>query len=54
MASALNAESAAHVRRVELMSDHYYPQRPGPNPTILMRQLYGRDIAFTVVFTHPV
>ena len=30
---------------VELFSDHYYPQRPGPNPTLLMRQPYGRDIA---------
>ena len=39
---------------VELVSDHYYPQRPGPNPTILMRQPYGRDIASTVVYAHPI
>ena len=39
---------------VELVSDHYYPQRPGPNPTLLMRQPYGRDIASTVVYAHPV
>jgi hypothetical protein len=38
---------------VELVSDHYYPQRPGPNPTLLMRQPYGRDIASTVVYAHP-
>jgi putative CocE/NonD family hydrolase len=39
---------------VELVSDHYYPQRPGPNPTLLMRQPYGRDIASTLVYAHPV
>ena len=39
---------------VELVSDHYYPQRSGPNPTLLMRQPYGRDIASTVVYAHPV
>jgi hypothetical protein len=38
---------------VELISDHYYPQKAGPNPTILMRQPYGRDIASTVVYAHP-
>jgi putative CocE/NonD family hydrolase len=39
---------------VELVSDHYYPCEPGPNPTLLMRQPYGRDIASTVVYAHPV
>ncbi|HWF38702.1 MAG TPA: CocE/NonD family hydrolase [Candidatus Acidoferrales bacterium] len=39
---------------VELVSDHYFPQKAGPNPTILMRQPYGRDIASTVVYAHPV
>jgi uncharacterized protein len=34
---------------VELVSDHYYPGDPGPHPTLLMRQPYGRDIASTVV-----
>jgi uncharacterized protein len=38
---------------VELISDHYYPQQPGPHPTLLMRQPYGRDIASTVVYAHP-
>lgn len=38
----------------ELVSDHYYPREAGPNPTLLMRQPYGRDIASTVVFAHPV
>jgi uncharacterized protein len=36
-----------------LVSDHYYPSRPGPNATLLMRQPYGRDIASTVVYAHP-
>jgi len=40
---------------VTLVSDHYYPATEGgPWPTILMRQPYGRDIASTVVYAHPV
>jgi putative CocE/NonD family hydrolase len=39
---------------VELVSDHYYPREPGPQPTLLMRQPYGRDVASTVVHAHPV
>jgi hypothetical protein len=39
---------------VVLVSDHYYPAEPGPHPTLLMRQPYGRDIASTVVYAHPV
>jgi putative CocE/NonD family hydrolase len=39
---------------VELVSDHYYPPGPAPHPTLLMRQPYGRDIASTVVYAHPV
>jgi putative CocE/NonD family hydrolase len=39
---------------VELVSDHYYPPVSGPQPTLLMRQPYGRDIASTVVYAHPV
>ncbi len=38
---------------VELISDHYHPPQPGPQPTLLMRQPYGRDIASTVVYAHP-
>lgn len=38
---------------IELVADHYYPQQPGPNPTLLMRQPYGREIASTVVYAHP-
>src|SRR6202050_4853839 len=38
---------------VHLVSDHYYPPAPGPHPTLLMRQPYGRDIASTVVYAHP-
>jgi putative CocE/NonD family hydrolase len=37
-----------------LYSDHYYPPEPGSRPTLLMRQPYGRDIASTVVYAHPV
>jgi uncharacterized protein len=37
-----------------LLSDHYYPAGSGKQPTILMRQPYGRDIASTVVYAHPV
>ncbi len=29
-------------------------REPGPQPTLLMRQPYGRDIASTVVYAHPV
>jgi uncharacterized protein len=39
---------------VELVSDHYHPPQSGPQPTLLMRQPYGRDIASTVVYNHPV
>ncbi len=43
---------------VALVSDHYYPSAAeygeGPWPTLLMRQPYGRDIASTVVYAHPV
>jgi uncharacterized protein len=39
---------------VVLVSDHYYPAGPGPHPTLLMRQPYGRDIASTVVYAHPI
>ena len=38
---------------ITLVSDHYYPREPGPHPTLLMRQPYGRDIASTVVYAHP-
>jgi len=39
---------------IVLVSDHYYPAGDGPWPTLLMRQPYGRDIASTVVYAHPV
>jgi uncharacterized protein len=38
----------------KLVSDHYYPSGDGPWPTLLMRQPYGRAIASTVVYRHPV
>ncbi len=37
-----------------LVSDHYYSAGNAPKPTLLMRQPYGRDIASTVVYAHPV
>jgi putative CocE/NonD family hydrolase len=39
---------------VHLVSDHYYPPQAGAQPTLLMRQPYGRDIASTVVYAHPI
>src|SRR5260370_18629654 len=43
---------------VELFSDPYYPPpsglHAGAHPTLLMRQPYGRAIASTVVYAHPV
>jgi putative CocE/NonD family hydrolase len=39
---------------IHLVSDHYYPPGDGPFPALLMRQPYGRDIASTVVYAHPV
>lgn len=39
---------------VVLYADHYYPAADGPHPTLLMRQPYGRDIASTVIYAHPV
>lgn len=39
---------------VELASDHYYPAEKGPHPTLLVRQPYGKDIATTVVYAHPI
>ncbi|MGA7916027.1 MAG: CocE/NonD family hydrolase [Candidatus Acidiferrales bacterium] len=59
--NGVRLESGARCRMsdgVELVSDHYYPPEdaggPGPHPTLLMRQPYGREIASTVVFAHPV
>ena len=37
-----------------LRSDHYYAANSSPQPTLLMRQPYGRDIASTVVYAHPI
>lgn len=39
---------------VVLRSDHYYGADDKPKPTLLMQQPYGRDIASTVVYAHPV
>jgi len=39
---------------VELVSDHYLPPGDVPHPTLLMRQPYGREIASTVVYAHPI
>ncbi|HEY5753562.1 MAG TPA: CocE/NonD family hydrolase [Chthoniobacterales bacterium] len=37
-----------------LVSDHYYPSGEGTHPTLLVRQPYGKEIATTVVYAHPV
>lgn len=39
---------------VTLYADHYYQPTAGRQPTLLMRQPYGRDIASTVVYAHPI
>jgi len=55
--SGVRLESGVRCRMpdgVQLVSDHYYPAASGPQPTLLMRQPYGRDIASTVVYAHPV
>ena len=36
-----------------LVSDHYYPAGKPKAPTLLVRQPYGKDIATTVVYAHP-
>jgi putative CocE/NonD family hydrolase len=38
---------------VELSTDIYRPETPGPHPVLMMRQPYGRRIASAVVFAHP-
>jgi uncharacterized protein len=40
--------------RVRLDADIYYPDGEGPFPVLLMRQPYGRAIASTVVYAHPI
>jgi len=55
--SGVRLERAVRCRLrdgIALVSDHYYPAGVGPWPTLLMRQPYGRDIASTVVYSHPV
>lgn len=40
--------------RVRLDADVYYPDAEGEFPVLLMRQPYGRTIASTVVYAHPI
>ncbi|MBD2082987.1 CocE/NonD family hydrolase [Leptolyngbya sp. FACHB-17] len=46
--------SASQSVRVRLDADVYYPDAEGTFPVLLMRQPYGRAIASTVVYAHPV
>jgi hypothetical protein len=39
---------------VRLDADIYYPDQTGEFPVLLMRQPYGRAIASTVVYAHPI
>ena len=39
---------------INLDADVYFPQGDGPFPVLLMRQPYGRTIASTVVYAHPI
>lgn len=55
--SGVRLERATQCRLTDgtvLVSDHYFPAGSGPWPTLFMRQPYGRDIASTVVYAHPV
>ncbi|EIP98579.1 putative hydrolase, CocE/NonD family [Opitutaceae bacterium TAV1] len=59
--SGVSFEGGALARMrdgVRLVADIYRPAptpaAPGPWPVLLMRQPYGRDIASTVVYAHPV
>ncbi len=55
MACAWNAACAAACPTASSWSPIIIiPPQPGPHPTLLMRQPYGRDIASTVVYAHPV
>ncbi|BAU10421.1 peptidase S15 [Leptolyngbya sp. NIES-3755] len=40
--------------RIRLDADVYYPDADGTFPVLLMRQPYGRAIASTVVYAHPI
>ncbi|MBE9010889.1 CocE/NonD family hydrolase [Pseudanabaenaceae cyanobacterium LEGE 13415] len=40
--------------RIRLDADVYYPGAEGTFPVLLMRQPYGRSIASTVVYAHPI
>ena len=40
--------------RVRLDADVYHPDATGPFPVLLMRQPYGRAIASTIVYAHPI
>ncbi len=40
--------------RVRLDADVYYPDAEGEFPVLLMRQPYGRAIASTIVYAHPI
>ncbi len=40
--------------RIRLDADVYYPATEGEFPVLLMRQPYGRAIASTVVYAHPI
>jgi len=54
--NGVRLERGVHCRMsdgIELVSDHYFPPQSGRQPTLLMRQPYGRDIASTVTYAHP-
>jgi uncharacterized protein len=53
---AVARETASMTTRdgVRLDADIYRPSLPGPLPVLLMRQPYGRAIASTVAYSHPV
>lgn len=57
MGSGVTVERDVRLRLPDgtvLVSDHYHPPGPGPFPTLLVRQPYGRAVATTVVYAQPV
>ena len=39
---------------VELISRIWLPEGEGPWPALLMRQPYGKEIASTITYAHPI
>jgi putative CocE/NonD family hydrolase len=51
---SLTLEAGSRPFPLRLDADVYVPEGEGPFPVLLMRQPYGRTIASTVVYAHPI